>query len=147
MGHIRTSSGSLVCASCPSSTQVVARRCPYDCCPSIDLCPDCYAKHKASFSKKAHAKCKVYHDKMIVRRQEELDLLNRGLFLRRSALSIDKDTVHVLFMNNARTYIGFTMSRATYHAIGLGVPATDAMYREHGTLTPAEPEFSYAKGE
>jgi hypothetical protein len=63
--------------------------------------------------------------------------------VRCSALGLPDGRIHVLFNvpNKRDDVVGFFMSKETYDAIPLLVPATPDDYREHGTLEPAPTNF------
>ena len=140
--------GKLVCEFCGVNHEVRKYRCPFGYCHATAACPTCRKEKKEFFSRKYHRAngCEKAHNDLMARDQRRIDLLNAGQPVRRSALSVDGNKVHVLFecvpASNV-VYVGYYMSPATYHAIPLLEVATPDDYRKFGALEEAPASFQY----
>ena len=144
----RTSTGhkALCCDICGKAGGVRKIKCPFGYCQAVATCSDC-KKTKAEELRQHHItnRCEELHNKFQAEEKRKADLIASGKPVRCSALQFnDPSMVHVLFQMKDGT-IGYKMSRETYHAIELGVPATPDDYRKHGKLEDAPSDF-YAPG-
>lgn len=140
----RTSTGhrALCCDICGKAGGVRKQKCPFGYCQAVAACPEC-RKAKATELRHYHVtnECEKKHNEFQATEKRKTDLIASGAPVRCSALQYnDPSMVHVLFRTRDGT-VGFKMTRETYHAIELGVPATPDDYRKHGTLEPAPDDF------
>lgn len=121
-----------------------AHRCPFGWCQRYYICASCWNRPeiKAKWTKQEHPQsCRENTEEYARKQAEESRMLAEGAYIRRSALTQEGNTVHVLFRNAAGEYRGHYMTRETYHAHPLGTPTTPEMYAKHGTLLDAPTEF------
>lgn len=139
--------GLLCCDVCGDYGGVRKHRCPFGWCPKIALCQKCRREHPEMVTKDYHRKhgdCEKHHLAFEKQKARELQLLNEGSLLRRSALQ-HKDKggwrIKVIFRGllkaGKQLERAFWMAPRTYRTIELGVPATVEDYKALGKVTRA----------
>ena len=140
--------GLLCCDVCGDTGGVRKHKCPFGWCPKVALCPKCKREHPEYLTKsyhREHGNCEENHLRFERQKAKELQLLNEGKLLRRSALQHKTKTswrIKVIFRGlfkegKEQIIRAFWMAPRTYRAIELGVPASVEDYKALGKVTRA----------
>jgi hypothetical protein len=121
----------LVCDSCgdiPSRK----RKCPYGWCVPASLCNKCFATIRDKLEE-MHAECKQRSINFNLRIKDRQDLMDRGFYLRTSALS-HGNFVKVIFVNKEGERKAYWMDKGTYRSFGLLDNLTPVDFAKRGYI-------------
>lgn len=141
MGYSYDMKTKKLCCDCCGTAGARKRKCPHGWCPPPALCKKCNDAVRADGRwEKSHCGCeksaKVWSDRKAV----EADKLNRGEYVRRSAIKAGNLT-HVVFRDKSGNCIGKFMTDETYCAIPIMTPASVSDFEKIGALMDAPNVF------
>ena len=133
----------LVCDICGAVGGVRKIKCPAGYCQSVAQCPECRrTKRLKREHPDYHKDCAARHAEFGAKMAKREALIEAGVSVRCSALSVSDTKVHVLFQTNKEgATIGYYMTPEVYASIPLLESVSPEDYRAFGELTEAPANY------